>query len=75
MPLARAQELADRFAAQFGPGARYFTDGTWHLPNTLIRCGDIGGPSWDPVTQATFDTGVLVIGRKWSGYVWVEDED
>src|SRR4051794_13471233 len=34
MPDARAAELADRFLAQFGPGARYFSNGTWHLPPT-----------------------------------------
>ena len=32
MPLAQAQQFADQFLAYFGSGARYYTNGTWHLP-------------------------------------------
>jgi len=67
MPAARAADLAGRFLAQFGTeGVRYYTNGTFHEGR---------GASWDPVTAATFDTGVLVIGPRSSGCLWVEDED
>jgi hypothetical protein len=56
----RAKELAVQFFAQFGSQARYFSNG-WP-----------GG--WNPATDATFDTGVLVTGDR-SGCLWVEDED
>jgi hypothetical protein len=74
MPAARAGELADRFLSQFANGAvRYFTNGTFHeLPGARA---DWSGTSWDPVTDATFDTGVLVLGPEYSGCLWVEDED
>ena len=75
MPGASAVELADRFLAQFGPGTRYFSNGTWHLPSIVRADGVIHGASWDPVTAATFDTGVLAIGPQCSGCLWVEDED
>lgn len=75
MPEARAAELADRFLAQFGPGTRYYSNGNWHLPPVVQPNGVICGPSWDPVTTATFDTGVLAIGPRCSGCLWVEDED
>jgi hypothetical protein len=75
MPEARAAELADAFLAQFGPGTRYFTYGTWHLPPVVRPDGVVCGPSWSPVTPATFDTGVLAIGPERSGCLWVEDED
>jgi hypothetical protein len=57
----RAKELAERFLGLFGSGARFFSNG-WP-----------GG--WNPATEATFDTGVLVIGDEQSGCIWVEDED
>jgi hypothetical protein len=72
---ARAAELADQFLAQFGPGTRYFSNGSWHLPRVVLVNGVVCGPSWDPVTPATFDTGVLAIGQERSGCFWVEDED
>ncbi|HXG11461.1 MAG TPA: hypothetical protein VNK04_17030 [Gemmataceae bacterium] len=75
MPEVRAAELADAFLAQFGPGTRFFSNGTWHLPAVVRPDGGVIGPSWDPVTSATFDTGVLAIGPEWSGCLWVEDED
>jgi hypothetical protein len=71
----RAAELADQFLAQFGPDTRYFTNGSWHLPPVIRPDGVVCGPSWDPVTAATFDTGVLAIGSAQSGCLWVEDED
>lgn len=69
MPAARAAELADRFLASFGTdGVHYFTNG---------NCAEQGGRnwSWNPVTAATFDTGVLVVGPRRCGCLWVEDED
>jgi hypothetical protein len=69
MPAARAVEFAEQFFAQFGAdGVQYYTNGTFHE--------QIGsGAEWNPVTAATFDTGVLVIGPWRSGCLWVEDED
>lgn len=68
LPLARASELAAQFLALFGTeGVRYFSngelDGEFHLSR------------WDPVTEATFDTGVLVLGPHRSGCLWVLEED
>jgi hypothetical protein len=71
----RATELADRFFAQFGPGARYFTNGTFHEKSRRLSESVTAGASWAPVTEATFDTGVLIIAPGCSGCLWVEDED
>ena len=75
MPLARAVELADQFLAQFGPDTRNFSNGSWHLPPVVRPDAVACGPSWNPVTTATFDTGVLAIGQARSGCLWIEDED
>ena len=74
VPAARAAELAERFIATFGTdGVRFYTNGTFHE----VRGPKLGSPSasWNPVTAATFDTGILVIGRQHSCCLWVEDED
>ncbi len=57
MPERQAEQLTEEFFAQFGGGARFFTNN---------GC---------PVTEATFDEGVLVLGSHRSGCLWVEDED
>ena len=61
MPERRAKELARRFLSQFGRSARYFSNG-WPGVST-------------PATDATLDTGVLVVGDERCGCLWVEDED
>jgi hypothetical protein len=74
MPAARAAELAGRFLAQFGTeGVRFYTNGTFHAGRGERLTWS--GVSWDPVTAATFDTGVLILGPHCSGCLWVEDED
>jgi hypothetical protein len=66
----RAQELATRFIDQFGQSdVHFFTNGTF-------KSGpDRSHGEWNPVTEATFDTGVLAIGPHCSGCLWVEEED
>jgi hypothetical protein len=69
MSLDRAGELTEQFLNQFGTeNVRFWTNGTFHELRE-------SGAAWNPVTAATFDTGVLVIGPHCSGCFWVEDED
>ncbi|MGN6368901.1 MAG: hypothetical protein ACTHN5_11635 [Phycisphaerae bacterium] len=63
----RAKELAQQFLEQFGAEAKFYSNG-WTGWET-------GSTEWNPATDATFDTGVLVIGKDRSGCIWVEDED
>jgi hypothetical protein len=74
MPLDKAARLATEFLDQFGGSASYFTNGTFHESRRLSSTVSEGG-SWHPVTEATIDTGVLILGPKKSGCLWVEDED
>src|SRR5262245_44035349 len=75
MPAERAAQLADQFLGQFGRGAQFFTNGDFHEPLRRVSESVWSGASWHPVTNATFDTGVLVIGPQCSGCLWIEDED
>ena len=55
-------------------------DGASHrfLTNGQFKHGAAAGlvlSHWDPATDATFDTGVLMLGAGESGCVWVAEED
>jgi hypothetical protein len=64
--------LTERFFALFDPSVRCFTNG-----NLVVRDADpteVPG-SWNPITEATFDAGVVCLGSSRIGILWVEDED
>lgn len=68
---AKAAELAARFIALFEP-AHYFTNGTLGPAHAENKRRD---SKYHPITRATFDTGIVAVGRQLSGILWVEDED
>jgi hypothetical protein len=64
--------LAKRFFALFDGSVRCFTNG-----NLVVQDADpteVPG-SWNPITEATFDAGVVCLGSCRIGILWVEDED
>jgi hypothetical protein len=70
--LGRAEQLAASVMERFrGEGAKFFTNGEFknEVGAGLVLTG------WDPATDATFDTGVIILGATESGCVWVADED
>jgi len=72
LSLARAEELAGQVMQRFA------TSGMRFLTNAEFKEGAGVGlvlSDWDPATDATFDTGVLMLGTDESGCVWVADED
>ena len=72
LPPAIAERLVETYLAAFAsPGHRYFTN-TQGDPSSADR---FWCESWAPATQATFDTGVLILGPTMAGVLWVEDED
>ena len=74
IPNDRAAELADRFLDQFGiEGVKFYSNGNFHEARRSKVTQS--GTSWNPATDATFDTGVLICGPMVSGCLWVEDED
>jgi hypothetical protein len=67
MSLEEANALARRFIASCGDGATFFTNGTVAM--------EADGGAWNPITQATFDSGVIGVSRRRVAMLWVEDED
>lgn len=67
MPEDLARELATRIVRFFGPSAIFYT-------NQSQAEGQSTG-SWDPVTDATFDTGIIAVGVTRVGVVWFLEDD
>ena len=74
MPSADAANLAAGFMAHVGGAAQFFTNGSWceapAVTPTVKR-----GASWEPLSRATFDAGVVGVGDDRAALLWVEDED
>ena len=75
MPEALARRLTQTVLSDSPADARFYTNGTFHLPPAVVdgRTTTVG--SWNPATDATFDTGVVALSEAGSWCVWVEDED
>ena len=71
MPEHRARELAAAFLANFDDNARFLTNSRRFVAGSNPNAGY----GWEPISHATFDTGVLVEADGVIGIVWVEDED
>jgi hypothetical protein len=69
MPEQAAETLADQFLQNFpASDTRFVTN--------LDRPNDPRGPfGWSPMTQSTFDAGVVCLAKPVAGCFWVEDED
>lgn len=67
-----AAQLTERFFALFDASVRCFTNG-----NLVIQDADPTEVprSWNPISEATFDAGVVCLGSSRIGILWVEDED
>ena len=74
MPAEQAVHLAEHFVDAFDhEDTRFYTNGNLHQgPDDKVTWS---GAAWNPMTEATFDTGILVLGPLTSGVFWVEDED
>jgi hypothetical protein len=75
MAMEQAWNLAVEFLRYFNHAeARFYTNIDF---GTIRQTGpdSWAGPQWNPVTNATFDAGVIAIDPKRAACFWVEDED
>lgn len=70
IPLADAERMAQAITAQAGAGASFLTNARWSFEQ-----GDVKLSSWNPITNGTFDAGVVCVGATAVVMLWVEDED
>jgi hypothetical protein len=66
MAIELAESLAQRFVECCGEGVVFFTNGALALTGT---------GAWSPITDATFDSGIVGLSSSRVGLLWVEDED
>ena len=71
MSSEKAKNLSEEFLTKFDDRAEFYTNGEYGKSR---KSPDVG-PSWSPATEATFDTGVIVISSKIVGCAWFADED
>lgn len=68
MSLAEAEQLLLRFFSFFTADCQFFTNASFNKGYSRIK-------SWNSITKATFDTGVVIVNTHRIGILWVEDED
>jgi hypothetical protein len=68
-----AASFAEEFLGRFDSGAAFLTNGEFPPVSPTKAAGWRG--SWTPLTEATFDTGVIAVDTARAGLLWVEDED
>ena len=62
----RAYRLAEEFLGIFKVQPRFFT-------NAIFKRGRLS--NWSPISDSTFDTGVICLSSSKIGVLWVQDED
>jgi hypothetical protein len=68
MSLSEAKQLLLRFFSFFTADCKFFTNASFTNDYSRIK-------SWNSITKATFDTGVVIVNTHRIGILWVEDED
>jgi len=76
MPERSAAELSAGFLRGFDDGAAsFFTNVDYSGEGRALGPSTWAGPDWKPVTEATFDAGVIAISGVQAACLWIEDED
>ena len=74
MPFDVASGLAERFFDLAPEPHAYFTNGDWDFSSAAERApATLTG--WDPISDSTFDAGIVCVGDGTVALLWVEDED
>lgn len=72
MPMATASDLSTQLLDGVPEPHRYFTNGEW----TVSESGDEATlHGWNPISDASFDSGVVCLGDGRAALFWVQDED
>lgn len=69
-------EVVQEFMNLFLTNCRYFTNGNWYEISKTVNNSSVRlGPSWTPLSEATFDGGIVWISTKQVGIIWIEEND
>lgn len=65
---SKAREIVYSFINLFGNKIRFFTNSSYNLEEYRLE-------SWNEITEATFDSGIIAIDNNYIGIIWMMDED
>ncbi|MGH2416096.1 MAG: hypothetical protein ACRDEA_20880 [Microcystaceae cyanobacterium] len=68
MTSQEAEKIVIKLFSFFPTDCKFFT-------NALFTNNYSGMSTWDSITKATFDTGIMLISDRRIGILWVKDED
>lgn len=70
------REIVQEFMSLFSTDYRYFTNGNWHeVINMENNASVVINPSWTPLSESVFDSGLVWINNKLVGIIWIEEND
>ena len=77
MPLDKANLLVDRFFSLFSKQALYFSNSTWNENEYAGPDKDfaLGLSSYAPLTELTFDSGIVICDNSKIGIIWFSEDD
>jgi hypothetical protein len=77
MPLDKANLLADKFFSLFSKQALYFSNSTWNENEYAGPDKDFefGLSSYAPLTELTFDSGIVICDNSKIGIIWFSEDD
>jgi len=76
MPLDKAGLFTDRFFSLFSSQALYFSNSVWNENEyTPDKAFEFGLSSWAPLTELTFDSGIVICDNSKIGIIWFSDDD
>lgn len=76
MPERTAADLGVGFLRAFDDRtASFFTNIDYSGEGRALGPSTWAGPDWNPVTEATFDAGIIAISGSGAACLWIEDED
>lgn len=77
MPIEDAKELAFSFISLFDKDSKYYSNSTWNKNEFTNNKAtfDLGLSAWNGLTEATFDSGIIVVDNNKIGIAWFEEED
>ncbi|NUO50266.1 MAG: hypothetical protein HOV80_15535 [Polyangiaceae bacterium] len=70
-----AEQLAREVLTLIPEPVAYFTNGTWAEGFAAEATSPYGAISWKPISDATFDAGIIAVGAEKTVLLWVQDED
>jgi hypothetical protein len=68
MPIEEAEEISTKIFNFFQNQSKFFTNAVFTNNYSALS-------AWDSLTEATFDTGIIIVSTTMIGMLWVKDED